>query len=93
MGKRRKTRTSGLIGNHTFWGDTCTWRQRKVEKAVHLQYLNVTYCSLCPNYNKIRYADKKCPSCPHTMTLPLKLNEDQNPSSLWEGGVVMKIRE
>ena len=71
LGKQRKAGTSRLTGNHIFWGDV-SWRQRKVRKGGNLQCPNVTFCSICPHYNKISLADKKFPSCTNAMTLRIK---------------------
>ena len=50
----KKSQTSRLIENHTFFGGKCPGgRQRKVEKSTNLQCPDVTCCSLCPHYGEI----------------------------------------
>ena len=63
---------------------------------MNLQCPDVTCCTR-PHCNKIiikiSYADKRYPSYTDTITLPIKLKEDKNTSSDWEGEVGMKIME
>ena len=73
LGQTKKSRNLQTDRKPHTLGDKCPrGRQRKVGKGGNLQHLNVTFCSLCPHYNKISLADKKFPSCTQAMTLPVK---------------------
>jgi len=63
--RQRKAGTCRLIGNHTFW----VIRVPVSEQKSGEMHTNVTFCSLCPHYNRISLTNKKYASCTNAVTL------------------------
>ena len=67
-------------------GEISVQKAKKGGKGTNLSHLTVTFCSACPHYNKVSFANEKFPSCTEAMTSRSRLSKDKNPSFPWVGG-------